>query len=66
MLIVARTSSSELIDSESSVPEGSEGSKSSKLAKLLIFMHPCEDMVQPELAEKSRFLLIVMVLLPLL
>ena len=30
MLIVARTSSSELIDSESSVPEGSEGSKSSK------------------------------------
>ena len=26
MLIVARTSSSELIDSESSVPEGSEGS----------------------------------------
>ena len=38
MLIAARTSSSELIDSESSVPEGSEGSKSSKLAKLLIFM----------------------------
>ena len=38
MLIVTRTSSSELTDSESSVPEGSEGSKSSKLTKLLIFM----------------------------
>ena len=48
MLIVTRTSSSDLTDSESSVPEGSEGSKSSKLTKLLIFMQRTRTDFRPQ------------------